>query len=106
MKGSREYCGIRISEFGFEDAGQSGFQNPQSEIRNPKSVALPFWKIAHPMMWDLRCLPVVYSRITSIVSTFENPGIGIGSKLPSGFKLFFRSFFWAVDGINKRLTYA
>jgi hypothetical protein len=48
-------------------------------------LPLSFWKIAHQRIWDLRCLQVIYSRITAKVKRFENQMIGSVLKPASGF---------------------
>src|SRR5438105_2640184 len=40
--------------------------------------SLPFCKIAHQMIRDLSCLPVVYSKTIESDSEFENQVIGSG----------------------------
>jgi len=97
MKGSRENVGFRISDFGFEDGGLRGSLNPNSEIRHPKSLSLSFLTIAHQMIWDLKCLKVIYIRVTKNTFTrFENPTIGSGLKLSSSFSFISGLFFGRV----------
>lgn len=61
------------------------------------SVALPFWKIAHQMVLDLRCLHVIYIGITETVRRFENPMIGSGLRLGFSFSLISDLFFGRVE---------
>src|SRR4051812_41908104 len=78
MKGSRRNFGWRTANVGCGNPDQSGLPQPLSDIRHPISPALSFWKIAHQRIWDLKCLQVIYIRITETVTRFENQMIGSG----------------------------
>src|SRR5437870_4368753 len=103
MKGSGRDFGWRMADIGCATTDLSGFQHPPSEIRHRTLVPLSFWKIAHQRIWDLKCLQVIYSRVTKIVIRFENPVIGSVLR-PRPASASFRSFFLA--GRNQGGTYA
>jgi len=61
---------VDLPTFGRPTIAMSGAEDDM------KSFSLPFRKITHPILWDLNCLTLSYSRISAQTGIFENPAIG------------------------------